>query len=99
MQALQIANSLANASAEEAKQRAPEDYPAGDWGSILSALLRAESRPNPEADCSPNQNVTSASMIHPRCLVTSARISTLGRKRPGRSASLKLRHGCVVGLR
>lgn len=96
MDALQINDRLADASAEQAKQRAPEDYSARDWGAILSPLLRAQGRPNTETDCSPNQNRTCAPMIHPRCLVASTGISTLSRKWPRRSASLKLRHGCVA---
>ena len=96
VQALQIADSLADASAEKAKQPAPDDYSACDWGSVVSALVRAEGRSNSESDCSPDQNVSGVSMIPPRRLVCSSGIPALGRKWPRRSASTKLRQGCVV---
>jgi hypothetical protein len=94
--AREVADSLADASAEKAEERTSKDYSASDWGPVVNAVVRANSRPNPEPDCGPDQNMTGAALMDPRCLMAIPRISLLGRKRPPWSASGKLREYCAI---
>ncbi len=66
MQALEVADSLADASAEKAEQAARDDYSASDRGPVVSAAVRPDGRPDTEADCRSDQNRFGVSMIHPR---------------------------------
>ncbi|MGA9307539.1 MAG: hypothetical protein WBW31_19225 [Candidatus Sulfotelmatobacter sp.] len=79
--ARELADSPADASADEPEEAAPEDYSAADWRPVVSALVRTEGCPNTESDCCPDQNMTGIAMMHPRCLIVSRRISVLPCKR------------------
>jgi hypothetical protein len=89
VQARERADSLADASADQAEKPTPNDYSAGDWGSVLSALVRAEGRPDAKPDRSADQDVASAAMMRPRCLIP-PRISMLRRKRTPRHRPVEL---------
>lgn len=78
------ADGLTDASAEKAEDATADEYSASDWGPVVSALVRAESRPNTEPDCRSDQNVTGAAVMHPWCLVASPAISMLRWKRRAR---------------
>ncbi len=83
-------DSLADASAEETEEAAPEDYSAADRGAVVSALVRAEGRSNTEPDRSSDQNVAGAAVMHPWRLIASPGISMPRRKRIPRSALVEL---------
>ena len=42
----------------------------------MSALVRAKGNPDTEPDCSPDQTVTGAAVMHPRSLIAPPWIST-----------------------
>jgi hypothetical protein len=48
--ARELADSLADASADQAEEPTADDYSATDWGSVVSALVRAEGCSNTEPD-------------------------------------------------
>jgi len=93
---MERADGRADATADEAEESTPDKDSAADWGAALSAVSRPESRADAEADGRPNQNVSSAAMIHPRCLVASRSISALGRKWHSWPGSGKLSERIVV---
>jgi hypothetical protein len=94
--ALQIADSLADASAEKAEEPAPDDYSASNRGPVVSAVVRPEGRANTKPNGGSDHNMLRVAMIHPRRLVGWSGISTLGWQPPRRSTSMKLRQGCVI---
>jgi hypothetical protein len=88
--ARELADSPADASADEAEDTAPNDYSAADWGPVASALVRAKACSDAESDCSPDQNMAGIVMMHPRCLIVSPGISGLPRKRRSRPPLVEL---------
>jgi hypothetical protein len=96
VQALQIADGLANASAEQGKESAADDYSPRDWRAVASAIVRAEGCSNAKPDRCPDKNVSGVSMIPPRSLVSSSGIWALCRKWAPRHAAAKLRQRCVL---
>jgi hypothetical protein len=93
------ADTRAYGSADQAKEPTADHHSGSDRGPVASAFVHTDCCPNAEADCRPNQSMSSVAMIHPRSLVAApVRISPLGRKWPSRPSSGKLRQGCVVGI-
>lgn|SRR5580693_1355793 len=95
VQARERADSPADASADQAKKPSPNDYSAGDWSSVLSALVRAEGRPNAKPDRSADQNVVGAPMMRPRRLIAPG-ICMLWRKRTPRHRPVELSQAFVI---
>lgn len=93
------ADGLTDASADKAEDATADDYSASDWGPVVSALVRAESRPNAEPDCRSDQNVTGAAVMHQSCLIASPAISMLPWKRRARPSPAGLRqHLAIVSI-
>lgn len=90
MQAGERRDGLTDASADKAENATADDYSAADWGPVVSALVRAESRSNTEPDCRSDQNVTGAAVMHPRCLTASPAISVLRWKRSALPSAAEL---------
>jgi hypothetical protein len=96
VQILQIADGLADASAEQGEESAADDNSSRDWRAVASAIVRAEGRSNAKPDRCPDENVSGVSVIPPRRLVSSSRIWTLGWKWMSGSTAAKLRQRCVA---
>jgi hypothetical protein len=98
VEALQIADGFADASAEQGKEPAANDYSSRDRGAVAGAVVRAEGRSNTKPDRSADENVSGISMVPPRSLVSSSRIWALGWKWTHRSGATKLRQGRVASV-
>jgi hypothetical protein len=95
-QAREIADSLADAPAEQAEESAPDDDSAGNCIAIVSVLVRAKGRADTEPDSSPDHNVTGAALMHPRRLIASRRISMVRRKWRPWTAPAELSQGLSI---
>jgi hypothetical protein len=99
VQALQIADGLADASAEQGEESAADDYSTRDRSAVTGAVVRADGSSNAKPDRSADENVSGISMIPPWSLVNSSRIWALGWKRPSGSDAAKLCLRCVARVR
>jgi hypothetical protein len=98
VEALQIADGFADASAEQGEESAAADYSARDRSAVTGAVVRAEGGSNAKPDRSADENVSGISMVPPRSLVSSSRIWALGWKWTHRSGATKLRQGRVASV-
>jgi hypothetical protein len=77
VEALQIADGFADASAEQGEESAAADYSARDRSAVTGAVVRAEGRSNAKPDRCPDENVSGVPVIHPWSLVVSSGIWAL----------------------
>lgn len=76
----------ADGTADESKERTPEDHSASDRGLVVDAAKRADGRSKAEANCGSDQRVSYVARTHSRVLVAAPVISMPRRSRHPRPA-------------
>jgi hypothetical protein len=98
VQALQIADGLSDASAEQGEESAADDCSTRDRSAVTGAVVRADGGSNAKPNRSADKNVSGVPMVPPRSFVGSSGIWALGWKwTPGYAAAKLWQRwvGCV----